>query len=50
MKGIRKSIATINTEDFETLLIRRKEVKNKHHVTDEDIYIAGLEALENKEK
>lgn len=50
MNGVRKSIATINTKDYEALLVRRANVKEKYHVNDEEIYIAGLESLEKLEK
>lgn len=48
-KNARYPIASITSKDI-NLLERRDLVKQKHNVTDEDIFIAGLEALESKEK
>lgn len=48
-KNARYPIATITSKDVD-LLQRRDLVKQKHNVTDEGIYIAGLESLEKLEK
>jgi hypothetical protein len=48
-KNARYPIASITSKDIE-VLTRRDLVKQKHNVTDEDIYIAGLESLEKLEK
>lgn len=47
--AIRETITTISTKDM-TLNNRRKELKKKLGVNDEDIYIAGVVALENSLK
>ncbi len=44
-KNARYPIASVTSKDV-TLLERRDLVKQKHNITDEDIYKAGLEMFE----
>jgi len=48
MAQARYTLTTISTKDIK-IVERRAEIKKRGY-TDEDIFVAGIEALENKEE